>query len=821
VKRVAHFRDAREALSRVYRDGALRDGTERLGPGLPLERPRWGDGTAHQPRDDRVDIASCEQGLPHQRLPQHDPDTEHIGANIHAVAQQLLGRQVVEPLRRARLAAHPVRPNDRNEPTHAVIAQHYVLRLNLAVHEPERAMQDTNAGEHVEQPAKRVRQRQAPGTTKHRFHVSQSLLGCAHRLEAEPNASRSHEREVGTAERRDRTQARYGRERKLFQRHGQYKARPRTIPGPRARSLPCIGVSPSLLFVRRGDVPAWAAAPAAARTRQGRTLRDGIDSSLPSTALIVQRRGGAMVFRSGPASTWAVSEGQITIVREATSHENTGEAGARCALTASVAGPFSRPLAPTTWPKLAKPAAAKQETRPIEPGARRARRSVAFSGRQLADSRGSPKVSAMSAARLLLFVALMTVMLGGINLQVFRWVRNSWQLSRRVTIGIKWVLILAPVGMIAGRLAGRFWPSGGIGTLVAVSSTVELAVVITGILLLAADGVRLLVGLGKSLLMRASGAGARRRPALPATATTSPAAAAAHNAAPAELTRRSFLARATASSALLIGGSSSAYGALKGRYDYSLEEIVVKIPGLPRALEGFSIAQLSDVHIGVYVGDRELNIAKALLRRAKADLIVLTGDLLDNDPRLAPQLGRFVRRLAGLSREGVVAISGNHDYFAGVEDMASAVAAGGGRVLRNQALLLGGASPGLALLGVDDVWARRDGKGPDLDRALSTLPRLGDRVAPARDLPRVLLCHNPSFFAEAAGRVALQLSGHTHGGQVNLGIRPADYLLPGGWVAGRYDLNGSALYVNRGFGTVGPPARVGAPPEVTRIILTA
>jgi uncharacterized protein len=88
-------------------------------------------------------------------------------------------------------------------------------------------------------------------------------------------------------------------------------------------------------------------------------------------------------------------------------------------------------------------------------------------------------------------------------------------------------------------------------------------------------------------------------------------------------------------------------------------------------------------------------------------------------------------------------------------------------------------------------------------------------------MPRILLCHNPSFFAESAGRVALQLSGHTHGGQVNLGVRPADYILPGGWVAGRYDLQGSALYVNRGFGTVGPPARIGAPPEVTRIILTS
>jgi predicted MPP superfamily phosphohydrolase len=281
------------------------------------------------------------------------------------------------------------------------------------------------------------------------------------------------------------------------------------------------------------------------------------------------------------------------------------------------------------------------------------------------------------------------------------------------------------------------------------------------------------------------------------------------------------LAQATAGSAFLIGSSSSLYGALKGRYDYSVEEVVVKIPGLPRALDGFSIAQLSDVHVGVFVGDAELAIAEALLKKAKPDLIVLTGDLLDNDARLAGQLGRFIRRLPALAREGVVAISGNHDYFAGIEEMANAVTAAGARMLRNDALVIGDAAAGFALLGVEDVWARREGGGPDLERALRALPRLGGRIAPSLDLPRVLLCHNPSFFEEAAGRVALQLSGHTHGGQVNLGIRPADYILPGGWVAGRYDLHGSALYVNRGFGTVGPPARVGAPPEVTRIILTS
>lgn len=419
----------------------------------------------------------------------------------------------------------------------------------------------------------------------------------------------------------------------------------------------------------------------------------------------------------------------------------------------------------------------------------------------------------MSAARMLVFLLFMLVTLSAINIQVFRWARNSWRLSERGQRVLTLVLVVTLLGMVLGRVAGRYWQGAGVSLVVGVASTVELAVVISGILLLALDGVRLVLRLLERL---------GPKPSVPATAavvaTDSPAIAASPTRV--EVPRRAFLTQAAASSAFLVGGSSSLYGALKGRHDYALEQVPLKIPGLARGLDGFSIAQLSDVHIGVYVGDAELAAAEDLLRKAKPDLIVLTGDLLDNDPRLAPQLGRFVRRLAPLARHGVVAITGNHDYFAGAEEMASAVRQAGARMLRNDSLVIGDAAAGFALLGVDDVWARRDGAGPDLQRALAALPRLGGRVAPARDLPRILACHNPSFFAEAAGQVALQISGHTHGGQVNLGLRPADYLLPGGWVAGRYELNGSQLYVNRGFGTVGPPARVGAPPEVTRIVLT-
>ncbi len=256
------------------------------------------------------------------------------------------------------------------------------------------------------------------------------------------------------------------------------------------------------------------------------------------------------------------------------------------------------------------------------------------------------------------------------------------------------------------------------------------------------------------------------------------------------------------------------YGALLGRHDYTIEEVAIPIPGLPRSLDGFTIVQLSDIHLGLFVGEPEMRAAEDLVREARGDLVVMTGDLVDFDPRYAEHLGRLTRRLGPLARHGVAAIPGNHDHFAGIDAALGALERGGARVLSNRGCVVGGPGGAFALLGVDDVWARGRvlGGGPDLGRALADVPR---------DLPRVLLCHNPVFFPEAAGEVALQLSGHTHGGQINLLVRPADLLLPYGYVAGLYQRGSSHLYINRGFGTAGLPARVGAPPEVSRIVLVA
>jgi predicted MPP superfamily phosphohydrolase len=257
-------------------------------------------------------------------------------------------------------------------------------------------------------------------------------------------------------------------------------------------------------------------------------------------------------------------------------------------------------------------------------------------------------------------------------------------------------------------------------------------------------------------------------------------------------------------------GSMLGWGMVRGRHQFELREVPVRVPGLPRALDGYVIAQVSDIHGGTFMGDRELGEGLALVRAARPDLIVVTGDLVDFDAAFAAPVAT---RLAALpSRDGITAILGNHDYYAGAGVVAAAMRAAGIDVLVNEGRRVRpGDQGGFALLGVDDLWSRRHGgPGPRLGQAIATVPA---------DLPRILLSHQPVTVDEWAGEVAVQLSGHTHGGQINPGFSPVGLLMK--YVAGAYAVGGTTLYVNRGFGTVGAPVRVGAPPEVTRIVLVA
>lgn len=372
------------------------------------------------------------------------------------------------------------------------------------------------------------------------------------------------------------------------------------------------------------------------------------------------------------------------------------------------------------------------------------------------------------------------------HLQVWIWLKSAfpalaeWN-KRRVQIGIA---LLAVMPSATRAIANA--THGAVGAdLFAVVMTETMTVLIAAIPI---------------AIVRLTGALVARTASAPATETEPDL----------RITRRRAVERVGGTVVLAATTSTLGYGAIKGRFDYRVEELVVRIPGLPRALDGYTLAQVSDLHVGNFVQARELDLGLSLVKGLKPDLIVVTGDLVDFDPTFVPAMVTALSKLS--ARDGVAAILGNHDYYAGAPAIEAALRAAGIDLLKNDGRVIrAGDGGGFALLGADDLWsARYGGAGPRLDRALSAVPR---------ELPRVLLSHQPASVDIWAGQVALQLSGHTHGGQVNPGFRPADFLMR--YVAGRYEVSGTTLYVNRGFGVVGPPARVGAPPEITKVVLVS
>lgn len=350
------------------------------------------------------------------------------------------------------------------------------------------------------------------------------------------------------------------------------------------------------------------------------------------------------------------------------------------------------------------------------------------------------------------------------------------------TLGVEYAAIAAPLGAFGGA--------------------VMLAVVISTFLLVPVE-----LGLVVSRLV--TRLRTRKAPVL----ALAPDALPAREGALVEPPRRAFLAQVAAGGAVTLGAGSAVYGTLFGRRDYTVETVPIRLHKLPRALDGMTIVQLSDLHVGTFVGERELAQALSLVRDAKADLVVLTGDLLDHDVSYAPVLARFTRSLQSVARYGVFAIPGNHDHYAGAAKVLQALRDADTQVLLNRSVRIGQPGASFVLAGLDDVAGPRfDGPGPQLEQAFANAPE---------ELARVLLSHNPSFFPTSRTYADLTLSGHTHGGQVTLFINPAELVLRHGMIRGHYESDGSQLYVNRGFGTAGPPARIGSPPEVTKLILHA
>jgi uncharacterized protein len=271
--------------------------------------------------------------------------------------------------------------------------------------------------------------------------------------------------------------------------------------------------------------------------------------------------------------------------------------------------------------------------------------------------------------------------------------------------------------------------------------------------------------------------------------------------------RRLFLERSAGTIAYGTTVGLFGWGMVRGRHGFQIDELVVRVPNLPKALEGYTLAQISDIHVGTFIQARELQEGFELIRQIKPDAMVMTGDLVDHDAAQARVLAEQLRTLS--IRDGIYGILGNHDHFSGADEVQDILTRGGVRMLVNEHHVLRTSEGGIALVGLDDLVGRRfGGQGYRLDKAMKGLDP---------SLPRVVLSHQPSSVEWLWGAPALQLSGHTHGGQIVPGFNPANLVFR--YVKGRYQVGDMTLYVNRGFGTAGPPARIGAPPEITKIVL--
>jgi predicted MPP superfamily phosphohydrolase len=269
--------------------------------------------------------------------------------------------------------------------------------------------------------------------------------------------------------------------------------------------------------------------------------------------------------------------------------------------------------------------------------------------------------------------------------------------------------------------------------------------------------------------------------------------------------RRLFLGRAVAVTAgvAAVGLVGSGVGTALGVPQ--VKRIQIPLAKLPRSADGLRIALASDIHLGPLNGAGRTRRIVELINELDADLVAIVGDLVDGT---VEDLGQAAAPLADLrSRHGTYFVTGNHEYFSGYEPWIDEVTRLGMRPLRNQRVPL---PEGIDLAGVNDVAGGAYGDGPDFEAAL------GDRDA-SRAV--VLLSHQPVQAYDAARHgVDLQLSGHTHGGQMvpfNLVVRASGQPV----VSGLGEVDGMPVYVTNGAGFWGPPVRVGAPPDVTLVEL--
>jgi len=272
--------------------------------------------------------------------------------------------------------------------------------------------------------------------------------------------------------------------------------------------------------------------------------------------------------------------------------------------------------------------------------------------------------------------------------------------------------------------------------------------------------------------------------------------------------RRAMLASTTAICAA--PAAVFAYGILT-RKNTVIREIEIKLRGLPADLQNVRIVQISDIHLSAFFSERDLSRVIDAANNLRGDIAIMTGDLITarGDP-----LEAGIRQLSRLKNtSGIWGCMGNHEHFAGVENLATQLGARAGvRFLRSQAVPLKFGRNTINLVGIDF-------------QSMHFPYLVGTEELVESDQFNLLLSHNPDVFPVAIQKgFDLVLSGHTHGGQINVEIfnhnlNIADFVTP--YTKGLYTKENSAIYVNSGIGTIGMPVRLGAPPEITLIKLCA
>lgn len=274
------------------------------------------------------------------------------------------------------------------------------------------------------------------------------------------------------------------------------------------------------------------------------------------------------------------------------------------------------------------------------------------------------------------------------------------------------------------------------------------------------------------------------------------------------MNRREFLKIA----GLAVGGglvTATSYLAIN---DESQEPVVDRVPisikNLHPDLEGFTLLQMTDLHLYPITQPSLIQKSVAIANSLNPDLVVLTGDYVW---QVLDAIGELAPILAGLdAKYGIFSTLGNHDYWLDAGVITATMEAEGLPVLINQGLTIQQGKGSFYLAGLDDGWSGK----PDLDATLEGANK-GD--------PVILLCHEPDLADQFAldGRVSLQLSGHTHGGQIRLpgiGAMILPYL-GRKYDIGLYKIDEMLLYTNRGIGVISEPVRYNCPPEITQFVL--